>query len=298
MPRRLVSAAVLASGVLVAAPAASHAQIRASELASVSQTIDGTKLTIQYSRPRARGRDTLFGTPKVVRWNEVWTPGANYATTIETNKDVTLDGRKLAAGKYSVWLVVRPGAEWTAVFDPKHRQFHMAYPDSNPTQTRFPVKRGTGPFTEVLTWSFPDVHATGGTLAMQWGTTRVAFEVGVSPSLVVELPEADARSYLGRYETIEKDSTGRERRSVTNVLYENGTLKAEFEPADPYMGRFALIRVGPDYFAPGLYDKSGKIYEVLRPDMIVGFKRAGGRVVSFEVRGEDDELWSTGTRKP
>jgi hypothetical protein len=297
MPRRALALGTLLASAALAAPAA--AQIRASELASVAQTIDGTKLTVQYSRPRVRGRDSLFGNPKVVKWNEVWTPGANYATTLEASKDVTLDGRKIPAGKYSVWLVVRPGDTWTAVFDPKHRQFHMAFPDSNPTQIRFPVKKGAGPFTEALTWSFPDVHASGGTLAMQWGTTRVAFDVAVAPSLVVELPEADARAYLGSYETIDRDSTGKEtRRSTTNILYENGTMKAEFVPRDPYMGRFALIRVGPDYFAPGLYDEKGKIYEVLRPDMIVKFRRDGGRVTGFEVRGEDDALWSTATRKP
>jgi hypothetical protein len=58
------------------------------------------------------------------------------------------------------------------------------------------------------------------------------------------------------------------------------------------------VRVGPDYFTPGLYDKSGRIYEVLRPDMMVRFKRDGGRVVGFEVRGDGDELWTTATRKP
>jgi len=292
---------VLALGILalLVTPERSPAQIRASELATLSQTIDGTKITIDYARPRVRCQDAIFGNPRVVRWNEVWTPGANWATTIETNKDVTLDGRTLAAGKYSVWLVVRQGPEWTAVFDPKHHQFHMAYPDSNPRQTRFPVKRGTGPFTEVLTWSFPDVNAGGGTLAMQWGTTRVAFDLAVRPSLTVELPEADARAYVGRYASVDFDSTGKEtRRNTTVVLYENGTLKAEFEPADRYMGRFALIRVGPDYFTPGLYDERGKIYEVLRPDMMVKFKRDGARVVGFEVRGEGDELWSTATRKP
>ncbi|HEX9484759.1 MAG TPA: DUF2911 domain-containing protein, partial [Gemmatimonadaceae bacterium] len=83
---RLLS--VIASGV-IACPA--HAQIRASEPATFTQTIDGTKITMQYSRPRARGRETLFGSSDVVRWNEVWTPGANYATTLEVSKPVKLE---------------------------------------------------------------------------------------------------------------------------------------------------------------------------------------------------------------
>jgi hypothetical protein len=85
-------------------------QIRASEVGSMSQIIDGTKISMEYSRPRARGRDPLFG-GRVVHWNEVWTPGANWATTLEASKDVTLNGQRVPKGKYSVWLVVRQNAE-------------------------------------------------------------------------------------------------------------------------------------------------------------------------------------------
>ena len=62
------------------------------------------------------------------------------------------------------------------------------------------MKAQSAPFTEVLTWSFPDVRATGATLAMSWIKTRVTVEIGVPPSLIVELPSADAAPYLGRYE--------------------------------------------------------------------------------------------------
>ena len=41
------------------------AQVRASERGSVSQTIDGTVITVDYGRVQARGRDSLFG--KVVK---------------------------------------------------------------------------------------------------------------------------------------------------------------------------------------------------------------------------------------
>jgi hypothetical protein len=65
------------------------AQLNASEPASVSQVVDGTKVTVEYSRPRARGRTGLFGTE--VAFGHVWTPGANQATTLAVNKDVTIN---------------------------------------------------------------------------------------------------------------------------------------------------------------------------------------------------------------
>lgn len=292
--------AVAAALLAAAAPAApAGAQIRASELATVSQTVDGTRLTVTYSRPRVRGRAPLFGNTKVVRWDEVWTPGANWATTLDVSRDVTLEGRRVPKGTYSVWMVVRKSGDWTVVLDPKARRFHMTPPDSTAAQIRFPARVGTAPFAEVLTWSFPEVRASGGTLALQWGTTRVALDVGVEPSLQVTMPAADAEAYVGEYAFTEMDSAGvKGKTSGFRVLYEQGTLKAEFVPNDAYMGRFALIRVAPDVFAPGLYDAKGQIYEVLRPDMMVTFTRDAGRPARFEVRDDSDTLWGTGARKP
>ena len=58
--------------LLACLPSLLSAQVRASEHGVVSQTVNGTTITIDYSRPVARGRDSLFG--RVVHWGEVWTP--------------------------------------------------------------------------------------------------------------------------------------------------------------------------------------------------------------------------------
>ena len=97
----LVLAACTASG---ARPGA--AQGRLSEHAVAAQSIAGTTITVEYYRPVARGRDSLFG--KVVTWGEHWTPGANWATTIDVDHDVRLNGRRLPTGKYALWTVVQP----------------------------------------------------------------------------------------------------------------------------------------------------------------------------------------------
>src|ERR671912_35798 len=94
---------VIFAGIAAGTVPASHAQIRASEIGTMSQIIDGTKITMEYSRPRVRGRDPLFGT-RIVRWDEVWTPGANWATTFDVTKDLTLGGQRVPKGKYSMWI--------------------------------------------------------------------------------------------------------------------------------------------------------------------------------------------------
>jgi hypothetical protein len=91
-----------------------------------------------------RGRAQVFGT-KTVRWDEVWTPGPNWATTLETSRPIELGGRAVPKGKYSVWLVVRQTGPWTLVLDPDHHRFHMDPPDSNATQIRISVKPTPAP---------------------------------------------------------------------------------------------------------------------------------------------------------
>ena len=288
---------VVATGMVGNARPAT-AQVKASELGTMSQVIDGTTITMQFSRPRVRGRNPLFGT-NAVHWGEVWTPGANYATTLETDKAITLDGRAVPKGKYSVWFVVRQSGDWTLVLDPKWKQFHNMPPDSNPAQIRFAVHTREAPFTEVLTWSMPALRVDGGTLAMSWDRTAVALNVGVAPSLSTTMPLADAQPYLGRYDFMEVDSTGKVTKTSPLVLdYENGTLKGRVGLWNGYLGHFAMIRVAPDWFVPAVYDTAGVIYEVLRPDVTIEFTREKGRPMTFEWRGDDDRVFAKGTRRP
>jgi hypothetical protein len=282
--------------LMLASAAPAYAQIRASEIGSISQIIDGTKLTMEYSRPRARGRDTLFGT-WAVHWGEVWTPGANNATTFGVNKDVKLNGHVVPKGTYSVWFVVQRDGDWTMVLDPKVKRYHMDPPDSASNQIRFAIKPEPAPFTEVLTFSVSAIRANGGTLLFQWERVRIPIDIQVEPSLVMTVSAADAAPYLGKYDYVDSSSKP-VKKAVFTVTHENGTLKGEFEPADPYFKKFALIRIAPNWFAPGVYDKNGQIYEVYRPEMTYEFTVKNGRAASMLVRDDTDDVSARGTRAP
>lgn len=279
-------------------PLSLPAQIRASELGSISQVIDGTTIRVEYSRPRARGRATIFGT-KAVQWNETWTPGANWATTLDVDKPVKLNGHAIPKGKYSVWLVVREKGDWTFVLDSKARQYHEDHPDSNARQIRFPVQKQDVPFTEVLTWSMPELRVNGGTLAMDWERAHIAVDVEVQPSYTVAMSAEDAQPYLGAFTTFSVDSSGKQKGESApfTITYEGGVLKGRWTPDDPYMKQLALIRIAPDWFAPGLYDSKGQIYEVLKPDLIFEFMRENGRVVGFSMRDMEDGIVGRGIRR-
>jgi len=58
-------AAVLLAATLLGAVPNASAQLRASERGYVAQNVDGTRVTVDYSRPRARGRSPIYRTPMV-----------------------------------------------------------------------------------------------------------------------------------------------------------------------------------------------------------------------------------------
>ncbi len=288
---------------LLLLPGSARAQVRASELATVSQTIDGTVITVEYSRPRVRGRSPVFG--KLVTWGEVWTPGANWATTLDVSKDVTIDGHALPKGKYSVWMEVQP-KEWTVIFSPKAKLFHTAHPKPDSGQIRFAVTPDSGEGPEVLTWSFPDISMTGATLRMAWAGRSVDLRVAVPPSHPLTLAQASAERFLGNYSLrwIPRDSAAAKPDSAPpppetwKLTYGKDMLLLDWEvPEDedsPYHA--VLIAIGEDTFYPGFFEDDG-IFDAA-PNLVTEFSLSSGRATGFVIRGKDDRVVAEGTRLP
>jgi hypothetical protein len=77
------------------------------------------KVSVSYNRPYKKGRE-IFGT--LVPYGKVWRTGANEATVFETNKTLTLEGKNLAPGKYSLWTIP-DSVTWTIIFNSEHGQW-------------------------------------------------------------------------------------------------------------------------------------------------------------------------------
>src|SRR5690242_94848 len=76
---------------------------RPSPPATATATTDnGVTITIDYSQPSLKGR--TIGKDVEPMKGKVWRAGANEATTFEVNKDVTINGQKLPAGKYALFM--------------------------------------------------------------------------------------------------------------------------------------------------------------------------------------------------
>ncbi len=91
----------------------SNAQEKASPAKTAEGTVNGAKITINYSSPAVKGR-TIWG--DLVPFGKVWRAGANEATIFETSKDIKVEGKDLPAGKYSFYII--PGeSQSTFIFN-------------------------------------------------------------------------------------------------------------------------------------------------------------------------------------
>lgn len=247
---RLIPLGLLAVVSILIVPTQALGQIQASERAVVSQTVDGTTLTLEYSRPVARGRE-LFGA--LVPWGVVWTPGANWATTLEVDKDIRLNGVPVSAGKYSVWAI--PNRDhFTISLNPNPTIFHFVKPDSTSEQIHISAVPTQASHVEMLTWSFPVVRGDGAVLNMQWGTTAVALEVVVQPSRPVVLA-ADVRDqFIGVYEMRFPPWTPWPAEGRLEIFATDGLLRGRlpFRLHSDDELEFSLIPAGGPRFNPGL----------------------------------------------
>lgn len=137
------------------------------------QQVGGTKITIQYNRPVARGRE-LFG--KLVPYGKAWNPGADEATNITLSTPVRVNGQQLAAGSYTLWAIPSEN-QWTWIFSKAYPAFHVPYPGEGKDALRLSVKSRSGLHMETLAFYFPAVDGKKAELVLHWGTIVVPVEI-------------------------------------------------------------------------------------------------------------------------
>src|SRR5262245_15067140 len=105
MKLRLVS---LAAAVAVAglASAADHPR------GTATATVGGKKVSIDYGRPVLAGRSIDELTSKLPD-DRMWRAGENQVTMLMTEGDIVLGGKKVPAGKYSVYVHAPASGDWS-----------------------------------------------------------------------------------------------------------------------------------------------------------------------------------------
>ncbi len=103
--RSVVALAVAA----IAVPA--FAQQERAPRETVTAMVNGKKVAIEYGRPGLKGR-TVAALLAQLPPNRVWRAGVDMATTLTTDTDVMVGGKKVPAGKYTLYLHAPEGGAY------------------------------------------------------------------------------------------------------------------------------------------------------------------------------------------
>ncbi len=184
---------------------------RASQKASVTQTIGTTDISITYSRPAVKGRKVYGDWPAAVAgeatldngntrpkdaplvpWGHVWRAGANEATLFVAADDVLINGQLLTAGKYSFHTI--PGKdEWTLIFNKDDGQWGSFSYDAKKDALRVKTKpEWVADSKEFLTFGFDNVGDTSATAYLRWEKAKVPFTVEVKDVVGSTMKRLDA----------------------------------------------------------------------------------------------------------
>jgi hypothetical protein len=144
---------------------------RPSPPAKVTETTSsGAVITIDYSQPAVKGRE--IG-KEIAPYGKVWRTGANEATTFEVSKDVKVEGKALAAGKYGLFTIPNK-EEWVVIFNKTPQQWGAYKYAEADDVLRVKVKPVKAPqFTERMTFNVDK----SGKVSLLWGNEEVDFTV-------------------------------------------------------------------------------------------------------------------------
>lgn len=134
----------------------------------------GNHIHIDYSSPSVRGRQVFGG---LVAMNDVWVTGAHSATSIQFDKPVTINGKRIEVGKYGLFTI--PGEnEWTVILN-QVWDMHLADDyDQSKDVMRFTVKpENLSETVEALTFEVKEKDPKTTQISMAWDKIKISFEV-------------------------------------------------------------------------------------------------------------------------
>jgi hypothetical protein len=83
---------------------------------AASATVGGKKVSVDYGRPALKGRN-LDDLLKQLPADRIWRAGENQVTTLTAEGPFMVGGKKVAAGKYSVYVHAAEGGAWDLVLN-------------------------------------------------------------------------------------------------------------------------------------------------------------------------------------
>ena len=163
MKRLLMCASLLA----FTATAFAQQKPPASPAETATGSIGGHSLSIKYSSPGVKGREgQLFGKDGRISHDPhypVWRAGANSATTLHTDSDLTIGTISVPKGDYTLFVDISNPDNWTLIVNKKTGEWGLAY-DGTQDLGKTPMTMSKpSSMVENLVWTIKD-----GAITVAW----------------------------------------------------------------------------------------------------------------------------------
>jgi hypothetical protein len=147
-------------------------QNKLSPSADTSISLRGHAITIEYNAPSARGRKVEGGLIP----SGVWRLGADSATTLTTDADITIGDLHLPKGVYTLYLQSGEGP-WKLIVNKQTGQWGTEYnKDQDLGRTAMTLSKLPQPL-ETLKITLKSTGAATGVLEVAWGTTQAVVPI-------------------------------------------------------------------------------------------------------------------------
>lgn len=174
---QIASLAAVLLAVVATFPTAAQQKQRLSPHETVSATLGGTKVTIEYGRPYLKGRKAVGG--QLVPLGKVWRTGADEATKLTTEAPLMIGSLKVPAGSYSLFTLPESG-QWTLIVNKTADQWGLSY-DAKTDLGRVPMKVAATPsLVEQFTIKLEPAGGDATTLELAWENTSATVPVKVA----------------------------------------------------------------------------------------------------------------------
>ncbi len=192
----------LALGVLLVGQSRALAQAppeltlpQPSPLASVTQRVGVTDITVVYHRPAVDKRK-IWG--ELVPYGEVWRAGANENTTISFSSPVTVGGKKIPAGTYGLHMLPNEKT-WFIILSSVSTAWGSFSYDEKEDVVRAPTTPAPADFEERLEYTFESPTEEAVDVVLHWDKLKVSFPIAVDTKAVVLASLKAQLRGLGRF---------------------------------------------------------------------------------------------------
>lgn len=151
---------------------------------TASVTIQGKTISISYNSPRVNGREGQIFTKdgliaKTHKSYPVWRAGANAATTLKTDGDLTIGDLNVPAGTYTLFVDISNPSQWTLIVNKKTGEWGLAYDGSQDLGKTQMTTSKPSSMVEDLTYTLTDDGGGKGTLTLAWEDVTASVPIQV-----------------------------------------------------------------------------------------------------------------------